>query len=135
MKESSEKSYTELKREYIISQMRYWLLNKKIKESCPAKHVSVLYFYSNEECDDCGPQGTILSYLKEKLKDRLLIFSLDADFVDEPMINILKETYNITETPSIVIEEEVFNNLVNKEDITKKICSYYDKKPMLCLDD
>ena len=116
MKESSEKSYTELKRDYIISQMRYWLLNKKIKESCPAKHVSVLYFYSNEECDDCGPQGTILSYLKEKLKDRLLIFSLDADFVDEPMINILKETYNITETPSIVIEEEVFNNLVNKDE-------------------
>jgi len=85
IQESSKKSYTEIKRDYLLAQMRYWLLNQRIKETCQGKHTSVLYFYSNEECVECGAQSTILSYLKEKLKDRLLVFSLDADFKEEPM--------------------------------------------------
>ena len=132
MKESSEKSYTELKRNYILAQMRYWLLNKRIKESCPPEHVSILYFYSNEECVECGAQGTILNYLKEKLKDKLLVFSLDADFIQEPMVTILKQTYNITKIPSLVIEDETFNKLVGKEDLIQEICNYYTEKPDLC---
>ena len=132
IQESSKKSYTEIKRDYLLTQMRYWLLNARIKETCPAEHVSVLYFYSNEECVECGAQSTILSYLKEKLKDRLLVFSLDADFREEPMVGILKQTYNITKIPSVVIEDSVFDKLIGKDDLIKEICKNYVEKPELC---
>ncbi len=133
IQESSEEDYTEIKRDYLLAQIRYWLLNKKIKENCQAEHVSILYFYSNDECVECGAQGTILSYLKERLKDKLLVFSLDADFGEEPMIRVLKHTYNITNIPTIVIEESVFDSLVGKDDLTKEICDYYIEKPELCV--
>jgi hypothetical protein len=131
--ESDKENYVELKRDYLLAQVRYWLLNERIKGSCNPEHVSVLYFYSNEECVECGGQGTVLSYLKEKLKDRLLVFSIDADFNGEPMINILKQTYNITQIPSIVVEDQVFDSLVGKNDLTMGICEYYEEKPLFCL--
>jgi len=133
MKESSKESYTELKREYLLAQIRYWLLNKRIKENCQNEQVSILYFYSNENCVECGAQGTILSYLKEKLKDKLLVFSLDADFNTEPMVNLLKKNYNIEKIPSIVIEDHVFPKLVGKEQLTKEICNLYKEKPDFCI--
>ena len=133
-KNKGKKSYTELKRDYILAQVRYWLLNEKIKENCEPEHVSVLYFYSNEDCLECGAQGTILTYLKEKLKDKLLIFSLDADFIDEPMVNLLKQTYNITKIPSLVIKENVHDRLVSKDELVEDLCSFYESKPSLCLE-
>ncbi|TKJ17362.1 hypothetical protein CEE44_02400 [Candidatus Woesearchaeota archaeon B3_Woes] len=133
IQETSKKSYTELKRGYLLAQIRYWLLNQKIKENCQAEHVSVLYFYSNEECVECGAQSTVLSYLKEKLKDRLLVFSLDADFRNEPMVGVLKQTYNITKIPSVVIEDSVFDKLIGKDDLIQEICKNYKEKPELCV--
>ena len=132
--ESSKKSYTELKRDYLLAQIRYWLLNERIKENCKSEHVSILYFYSNEDCVECGAQGIILSYLKEKLKDHLLVFSIDADFIDEPMIKILTQTYNITKIPSIVIGDNVFEELIGKDNLTQEICSHYIEKPDFCLE-
>ncbi len=133
LKESNtKKNYNELKRDYLLAQIRYWLLNQKITENCGAKHVSLLYFYSNEECVECGAQGTVLSYLKQKLHDRLLIFSLDADFESEPMVSIIKRTYNITKIPSIVLDGDVFDKLIGKDDLAEEICSRYDEKPDFC---
>ena len=132
--ESSAKSYIEIKREYLLAQIRYWLLNQRIKENCQAEHVSVLYFYSNEECTECGAQSTVLSYLKEKLKDKLLVFSIDADFREESMVEILKQTYNITKIPSVVIEDTVFDKLIGKDDLTQEICKNYEEKPELCIE-
>jgi len=130
--ESSEKNYMEIKRDYTLAQIRYWLLDQKIKESCKSEEVSILYFYSNEGCNECGPQGTILSYLKQKLGDKLLVFSLDADFTEEPMVGIMKQTYNITSIPSIVIENQVFNKLVTRDQLLNMICSHYSEKPEIC---
>ena len=134
IKESSKEDYRELKRDYVLAQIRYWLLNEKIKQNCKGEQVSILYFYTNEECVECGAQGTILSYLKDKLQDKLLVFSLDSDFIEEPMVNVLKQTYNITQIPSIVVEDKVFGQLIGKDDLIKEICSHYIEKPELCLE-
>jgi len=41
-----------IKREYIISQLNYWILSKKTKKLCDTDFVTVLYFYSRK-CPDC----------------------------------------------------------------------------------
>ena len=115
-----------LKREYVLAQVRYWLLARRTKELCKKEIATIIYFYSNDrECPDCGKQAFVLNYLKGLFKDKLLIFSFDAQQKDEPMIPILKHTYNITKYPALIVEGGKFEGLMDKGMILKEICLYY----------
>lgn len=115
-----------LKREYVLAQVRYWLLARRTKELCKKEIATILYFYSDDrECPNCGKQAFVLDYLKKLFKDKLLIFSFDAQQQNEPMIPILKHTYNITKYPSLVIEGKKFEDLMDKNEILNEICLYY----------
>ncbi len=122
-----------LKNEYILAQIRYWLLGERTKKLCGTEMVSVLYFFSDEdECPDCEKQAFVLTYLKKKFKDKLLIFSFDSKQQSEPMITLLKNTYNITYYPTIVIEGKTKRGFYSKDKILNEICSYYSDKPEEC---
>lgn len=121
-----------LKREYSLAQIRYWLLARQTKKICPSDSVSILYFYSNVKCDDCGAQGTILTYLKSIFGDKLLIFAFDADFDKEPLIPILGEAFNVTLVPTLIIDDKKYDGLQRKEQILVSICSTYTEKPDVC---
>lgn len=125
--------FKSLKREYIVSQLNYWILAKKTKELCETDFVTVLYFHS-KDCVSCDDQGYILDYLKRMFDNKLLIFALDTDFDEEPIIPILRNTYNITTTPTIIIENEKFVGFTSKDELLKNICSVYKKKPEICKD-
>jgi|SRR3989344_1983603 len=127
-----DKEFSLTKREYMLAEMRYWLWASQTKEICDIDTISLLYFYSNNDCEDCVSQGLILTYLKDKFKRNLLIFSLDSDFIEEPMLRIIKEDYNITKVPTIIIGNEKFEGLTKKEELEKVICSSYNKKPSEC---
>jgi hypothetical protein len=127
-----DNSLTTLKREYILSEIRYWFLVKKTKEICEQDTVSILYFYSPEDCIDCETQGEILTYLKDKLKEKVLIFSIDSTFVEEPMVSILKKAYGVESTPSLIIENEKHEGLIKQEEVLKEICMHYKVKSNYC---
>lgn len=130
---TNKNSYTEIKREYTLAQLRYWLFVKRYRDICDGDFVSILYFYSNsDECTECRTQGTILTYLKDLLKDKILIFSFDADFEDEPMIKTLKRVYNVTEVPVIIIEDTKLNGLTEFDNLKKEVCSSYKTKISEC---
>jgi hypothetical protein len=123
---SDEFDFELVKRDYMLTEIRYWLLATEAKKVCSSDSVRVLYFYETEEsCRDCGAQGNVLTYLKSIFKDKLLVFSLDVNF-DEPMIHILKENYGITELPALIVEDQVFLGMQKKEDLIKVLCPYYD---------
>ena len=131
----NKKDLHALKREYIIAQLNYWLLAKRIKKICNRDLVAILYFYSTKEkCPDCGKQAFILTYLKQQFKDKLLIFSFDSTYKDEPMIGMLKDQYGINKYPTLVIEEEVFGGFIPKDEILKTICSSYKEDIDYCKD-
>ena len=122
-----------LKNEYLLAQIRYWLLAERTRELCGVDIVNILYFFSDEkECPDCEKQAFVLTYLKKRFKDKLLIFSFDSKFEVEPMVPLLKKTYNVTAYPTIVIEGEPKIQFQNKDTILKEICSYYKEKPEDC---
>ena len=130
---NSKADYLTLKRQYVISQIRYWLLAQETNRLCDKDSVSILYFYSvDPECSKCTTQGVILSYLKDVLKDKLLVFSLDANFVEEPLISLINNNYEIMETPSIVLNEKVYPGLITKEELLKLLCDQYNEKPDVC---
>lgn len=122
----NEQTYLLLKREYMIAQLRYWLLAKSTKEICNRDFATILYFYSTEkECPDCHSQEMILTYLKKKFDQNLLIFSLDSNYKQEPMTAILKNVYNISKFPFLIIDDQTFMGLTSKSEILGTICPLY----------
>ena len=122
-----------LKNEYMLAQIRYWMLAERTRRLCGTDIVTILYFFSDEkECPDCDRQAFVLTYLKKRFKDKLLIFSFDSQFEAEPMIPLLKKTYNITTYPTIVIEGNPKIKFQDKSNILKEICSYYKEKIADC---
>lgn len=133
VKDSDREEFKLLEREYMLSEIRYWLLAKQSKLDCGSDAVSILYFYSDieGECDDCSAQGTILSYLKEKFKDRLLIFSIDVN-VDDSMLSILKKSKDINKLPALIVEDDKYSELIETEELEKTICSHFKKSHSEC---
>ncbi|RMF55529.1 hypothetical protein D6745_02005 [Candidatus Woesearchaeota archaeon] len=120
-------------RDYTIAQLRYWLLAKRTKEICDEDYVTVLYFYSTKkECPDCEEQAFVLTYFKKLLKDKILIFALDSNFEQEPMISILKKTFEVSTYPTIVVQDEKFEGLVDKKELKEVLCSLYKTENELC---
>lgn len=127
--------YTEefkrLKREYIQSQMNFWILSKKAQDMCNTDYVTAIYFHSTD-CPDCKNQGYVLDYLKKMFDEKLLVFAFDANFTEEPMIDLLMSTYKVTKTPTVVVEEKVYDGFVDKDSLMKEICARYQDKPKEC---
>jgi hypothetical protein len=93
--------------------------------------VTVLYFYSRK-CPDCENQGFVLDYLKKLFGDRLLIFALDREFSEEPMISIIADSYKVSSSPTIVVGDEVFDGFQSKDKLLALICGSFKEKPSDC---
>lgn len=92
-----------LKGEYVIAELRYWLLAQKADETCDYNRTTLLYFYTSD-CDICKTrQGPVLTHLKSKYGKKLLVFSIDFE-LDEPMVEVLKQRYNVTDVPALVVD-------------------------------
>jgi len=125
--------FRKLKQEYTQAEINFWLLSEKEKNICERDSASIIYFYSTDKnCADCDEQAFILSYLKQAFKDRLYIFTIDETLDIEPMVSILKGTYNITTYPSIVIEGKRFSGMTDKDTIVKEICKHYKSNVSEC---
>lgn len=128
-----EEEYKMLKRDYLLSELRFWMFAKKAKELCSKDVTSIIYFYSNEEsCFDCSTQAKILTYLKEELKDRLLVFSIDSSFTGEPLIDMVKQAYDVKEFPSLLVNDKIYKGLVTEEELRSVLCETYENKEGVC---
>lgn len=116
-----------IKSKYTFLLIKDWLLQERIKTNCGTKSVSVLYFYKTIDCDDCIVQGDVLSSLKSSFKEKLMIFPLDIR-VQLSMMEILMRRYNITSTPSLVMEEKVYRGIVSKDGIKNIICEIFKEE-------
>ncbi len=130
----NEEQYETLKRRYLLSNIKYWILSSRVSDVCSNYDtVHVLYFYSTEKCDICPNQGVILTYFKKLLEDRLLVFPIDVDMVkEEPVIDLLVTKYNVSEYPTLFIDDEKRAGLSDKEMLGELICERYESPPKEC---
>jgi hypothetical protein len=105
-----------LKNYYQLLEIRQWLFEKSLSERCDADKYLILYFYSNAEgkCKECNDQGFILSYLRKKYGENVEVFSFDSNIESESMKTI-KSKYRISMTPSIVINEKLYEGFQSKD--------------------
>ena len=116
-------------REYTISQINFLSIAKNLKSSCAnsSDFVTVLYFYSDETtCPSCENQAVVLNYYKMNLKQNILVFAINEKLDQtEPLIELLKNVYNITEYPTLVVENDVHSGYIDKDAMGKILCETY----------
>lgn len=110
--EMKRPEFDTIKKQYMLTLIRYYLFWEMLKENCNKNVTTILYFYSIKDCDDCQNQGFILTYLKEKYPDKIMIFALDYN-LDLYTINLLKNTYQIKKIPSLIIDGKKYEGLIN----------------------
>lgn len=125
--------YEILRQQYLLDNLRYWLFAEKSKKLCELDKVTVLYFHSVDTCDICPEQGVVLTYFKKIFDERLLVFPIDTDLEkEEPMISILKTRYNVTKYPSLIIDDTLYEGVVEKKELGRLICNSFKNEQPEC---
>ncbi len=127
----NRKEFDLLYRNYITSEVQYLLLSMKAKKLCNSDTVNVQYFFS-KECKSCDDQSFVLTFLKQKFGQRLFIFGFDTSFKQEPLLNLMVSTYNVTDFPTLVIENTKYTGFMSNDNLTKTICGLYNTVPDYC---
>lgn len=117
----TEGSFKRLKRQYTSVIISNWITLEKIKKTCDVDYNTLLFFYSNKACNACEDQGIVLSYLKDRLGGNLLVFALDSD-LEMNTVNALAESYEITEYPAVVFNQEINYGFQDLETLTEMLC-------------
>lgn len=126
--------YDTLQRKYLQDNLRYWMFSQQLQQECESNVVNVLYFYSEDECAVCQNQGTVLTYYKQKLDDQLLVFPINLDLADdEQFLNIIKTSYNITQLPTLIINEERYVGVQGRQQLAEIICEQTTNKEQCLL--
>lgn len=96
-----------LKQKYFLSNLQLWLHMIGLREKCNYNVTTILFFYTSlSKCDDCIAQGIILSRLKKQNPDYYMIFAVDVDS-KLGIVSTLKQYFNITQVPAVVINENI----------------------------
>jgi hypothetical protein len=107
-----------LKKYYSLLEIKDYLLMKKIRERCGEKSIFILYFYKNDNCNDCTKQGYVLTSLREKYPN-LRVYSFDYN-LDLSAIKTMTSIYKVPDDlPAIVINGKVYSGFKSVEDIEK----------------
>jgi len=102
----------------------FWMNSIKIKEKCGSDYHNVVYFYDYREPSVAqkGMQAffsNLLEELKIKYGDKIMLIPIAGDN-DISSLNMLMEQYEITELPTILIDEQIkITEIKSKEDIEK----------------
>lgn len=109
-----------LKKFYSLLEIKDYLLMKKVDTRCDVNPISILYFYTNKDCDDCTKQGYVLTRLRNDHPE-LKVYSFDYD-LDLNAIKTLTSLYKIPkELPALVINEKTYTTFQSVEQIQKII--------------
>jgi len=117
---ATNKKVIELKEYYSLLEIKHWMLLKKIQSECNQDFNLILYFYSNNgDCQSCEQQGFILNYIKKK-HENTKVYSFDINNKNSAL-STLKLIYNITGTPSLVINDRPFIGFKETKDIENEL--------------
>lgn len=101
-----EGEYRELARRYFLLEIKTYILYYDLKENCEMKNDVILFFYgTNHALSEI--QGKTLDNIVDGGNNTLDIFSINNDFEGDAAIETIKIYYNITEVPTLIINNDV----------------------------
>lgn len=109
-----------LKSSYSLMELRDSLLLKQIEKKCNISKIIVYYFYSNgEDYDLRRDQGKVLDMVKRE-SPIIMIYSFDIN-ARSPVTDLMREKYNITSVPAMIINDKKYEGFRNYDELTKII--------------
>lgn len=113
------------KQRYALLKTEFWLNSISLKKNCKANYTNLVYFYTNtptlNQKSEQEVQSAILREIKDKYGSNIMLIPLPID-LDISIINIMVDTYNITVTPTLLVNEEIkLEGVHKKEEIEKLI--------------
>ena len=113
--------YIEQKQKFNDNEVLYLMFLTKVKKDCNLTQNVISFFYQNsQDCKKCDDQSFILTDIKQDLGSNISIFSFDED-LNISNTNILTDYYEIKEYPCIVINEEKYCGIRDKNFILSKL--------------
>jgi hypothetical protein len=106
----------ELKKEYFILEAQSYFLSKRLKDLCEDESILLLYFYSNQNCSDCTQQGVDILSARDRVSKNVRIYSFDGE-LGSPVAEAFMQQFNITEYPSVVIDNKVYGGYVTEDEL------------------
>jgi len=100
-----KKDFDYLKRRYFLLELRFYSLLEELRD-CDNRYIPILFFYKKDD-DVNTRQGYVLDEINEDFRNQIVILSFDVDYKDEPLLELIKKKYNISETPSLVIDSKI----------------------------
>lgn len=109
----NSKKIQELKKPYTILIIKHYFAIKEQNEKCNQSYITILFFYSNKkhEIGLSENQGVIIDHIRKKFENKpIMVYAIDAN-LDLKIIDLLKDKYNITKVPAVVINDVTYGYL------------------------
>lgn len=116
-KQQDQARINSIRNNYFLLETRHWLFVQKLNKECRTNYTTILYFYSEKNCDTCEAQGIVLSEIKKTYPD-IMIYSFDID-TDYSLVNTVKAIYDIKTAPSLVINGKLYEEFLIQADLEK----------------
>lgn len=99
-----QKDYDYLLRKYFLEEIRTYTLFSQLKNECKLNNTLILYFFNPGDIES-ERQGRVLDVLGKKY-DGISVFSINFNYNGDTMVNNIKLYYNVTSTPTIIINSK-----------------------------
>lgn len=111
--------YDYLIRKYFLMELKTYTQFNKLKTQCGLNKTLILYFFDPEDSTS-ERQGTLLDVFVKK-DTNIAVFSINAKYQGDAFIDTVKLYYNITTTPTLIINNEKISGFVGPDELSKKI--------------
>jgi len=130
-KEDAQSKLTEdqrdiLHKRYDLLRINLWLESLEIRNKCNESFHTVLYFFDYSSLDiDVRSEQRIMSLvlldLKYKYPNKILLLPIAAN-MDLDSIDMIKENYNVSKSPTLIIDESlIVDSLITVEELEKEV--------------
>jgi len=101
-----EEEFQYLTRRYFLLEIRGYILYNELKENCALENDVILYFYGFED-EESQKQGYVLDAIVDRSNGTVDIFSFNKNYPGDGALETLKLYYNITSTPTTIINGDI----------------------------
>jgi len=97
--------YDFLKHKYFLLELRFLTLIEQLNNECNRPYIPIIFFYKIDD-DTSERQGFMLEDISKGFEQEVVVLSLDKDYADEPLVQLLAARYNVTRAPTLIVNDE-----------------------------
>lgn len=115
-----ESDYKYLQQRYSLYQIRFLTALEEYKDRCNEDIVTAMFFFGSDINSD--RQGSVLTQVRKAHQGELFVFNFNTEADKKPVVDMIMDEYNITETPTIVLDQkELLRGFTPETKLTSRV--------------